>query len=461
MSKPVIAGPTYAEMRNPLLLPPEVRAAADAARGDEENPLNLFNINWKNTGDQVEKLVLPRELTGVQANIIVLSGRTFPSGSMKVGPAYVTLAEEESLHGLRPGDKTVIGPSTGNFGIGTAYVSRLKGYPAIVVMPDNMSTERYERIRKYGGELDLTPGTESDVILTLERTHSAYVAHPDQYVVLAQFELLPNYRFHRHVTGDAVVQAAKGIGNGRVAAFVSAPGSAGTLAAGDYVKSLWPDAKTVALEPRECSTLYDGGQGQHRIEGIGDKMVTLIHNVFNTDLLMLIHDEDTVRGMEVMQCATHILVDRLGVPSDVACHLYGKFGPSCVCNIIGAIKTAKYLGLGPDDNVVTIATDSYDRYPSVSEALYARNGGRPSDDQLEMWAKSAFLGASLGEIVDLNQPGQHRRLQEMKESLWTRFGYEAAYVRKMSGQEFWDAEYARIETIDPLVEEVRGALKVD
>ncbi len=248
--------------------------------------------------------------------------------------------------------------------------------------------------------LDLTPGTESDVILTLERTHAEYVSKPEEYVTLAQFELLPNYRFHRHVTGAALVEAVKGMGNGRVAAFVSAPGSAGTLAAGDYVKSLWSDSKIVALEPRECSTLYDGGQGQHRIEGIGDKMVTLIHNVFNTDLLMLIHDEDTVRGMEVMQTGTHILVDRLGVPEDVACHLFGKFGPSCICNIVGAIKTAKYLGLGPDDNVVTIATDSYDRYPSVSQALYGRNGGKPSDDQLELWAKAIFLGATTGETVD-------------------------------------------------------------
>ena len=145
----------------------------------------------------------------------------------------------------------------------------------------------------------------------------------------------------------------------------------------------------------------------------------------NSDLLMLIHDEDTVRGMEVMQSGTHVLVDRLGVPSEIACELLGKFGPSCICNIVGAIKTAKYLGLGPDDNVVTIATDSYDRYPSVSQALYARNGGKPTDDQLEMWAKSVFLGASLGEIVDLNQPGQHERLQQMKADLWTRFGYSA------------------------------------
>jgi hypothetical protein len=137
VSRSIIPGPTYAEMRNPMLLPAALRERANAARADERNPLNLFNINWKNTGDTVEKIVLPKELTGVQANIVVLSGRTFPSGSMKVGPAYATLAEREALEHLRPGDRTVIGPSTGNFGIGTAYISMLKGYKAIVVMPDN------------------------------------------------------------------------------------------------------------------------------------------------------------------------------------------------------------------------------------------------------------------------------------------------------------------------------------
>ena len=456
MTKPIVSGPTYGEMRNPLLLSPSLREAANAARSDELNPLNLFNINWKQTGDSVDCFVLPKELTGVQANIVVLSGRNFPSGSMKVGPAYATLAENEVLHHLRPGDRAVVGPSTGNFGIGTAYVSLLKGYQAVVVMPDNMSEERYDRIQKYKGRLDLTPGTESDVILTLERTHNEYVSKPDQYVVLAQFELLPNYRFHRHVTGAAVVEAVKGLGNGRVAAFASAPGSAGTLAAGDYVKSLYPEAKIVALEPRECPTLYDGGQGQHRIEGIGDKMVTLIHNVFNTDLLMLIHDEDTVRGMEVVQSGAHMLAERLGVPAEFARSLAGKLGPSGICNIVGAIKTAKYLGLGPQDNVVTIATDSYDRYPSVSQALYGRNRGMPDDNQLEQWAKSVFLGASLGEIVDLTRPGQQQRLHQMKADLWTRFGYSEAYIRQMADQSFWDAEYAKIKEIDPLIIQTRG-----
>ena len=459
MNRPIVPGPTYAEMRDPTRLPTGVRTAATAAlTASELAPLNLFNINWKNTGTEVESIILPKELTGVQANIIVLSGRNFPSGSMKVGPAYTTLAEAEALSGLRPGDRSIIGPSTGNFGIGTAYVSALKGYQAVVVMPDTMSQERYERIRKYGGELDLTPGTESDVILTLERTHNEYVSKPEQYVVLAQFELMPNYRFHRYVTGDAVERSAANVGNGQVAAFVSAPGSAGTLAAGDHVKSLYPDARTVALEPRQCATLFNGGQGQHRIEGIGDKMVTLIHNVYNTDLLMLINDEETVQGMEVIQSGTEALVDRLGVGSAEAQALRGKFGPSCICNIVGAVKTAKYLGLGPQDNVVTIATDSYDRYPSVSADLYQRHGGRPDLDTLETWAKAVFLGASTGEIIDLNLPGEHERLQTMKLDLWTRFGYSRDFIEGMASQIFWDDEFGKIEEIDPAIAEIRGQL---
>lgn len=459
MSSPIVQGPTYAEMRDPSLIPASIREKALAAlAADELAPVNLFNINWKNTGTDLERIILPKELTGVQANIIVLSGRTFPSGSMKVGPAYTTLAEAEALDNLRPGDRDIIGPSTGNFGIGTAYVSALKGYQAIVVMPDTMSQERYERIRKYGGDLDLTPGTESDVILTLERTHSEYVSKPHQYFVLAQFELMPNYRFHRYVTGDAVEKAAADVGNGRVAAFVSAPGSAGTLAAGDHIKSRFNDARTVALEPRQCSTLFDGGQGQHRIEGIGDKMVTLIHNVYNTDLLMLINDEETVQGMEVTQSGTEVLVDRLGLGSQAAESLRDKFGPSCICNIVGAIKTAKYLQLGPNDNVVTIATDSYDRYPSVSTELYQRHGGRPDKDTLEQWAKSVFLGATLGEVIDLNTAGQHDRLHEMKRSLWTRFGYSDETIGSMASQIYWDEECAKIEEIDPAIAALRGPL---
>ncbi|MFH0993151.1 MAG: pyridoxal-phosphate dependent enzyme, partial [bacterium] len=356
-------GPTYEEMLHPEKVDAKIREKALTAKvADELDPINLFNITWKNEQGRVNKIVLPKALTGVDANIIVLLGKTFPSGSHKVGPAYATLIEGCVDGEIIPGKHTILGPSTGNFGIGVSYICNLMKYDAIVIMPDNMSKERYERIRRYGAKLDLTPGTESDVILTLERTYELK-KNPD-YRALAQFELMPNYRFHRYVTGNSCVEAVQGIGNGRIACFTSAPGSAGTLAAGDQIKKAFPEAKIAALEPYECSTLMNGGRGQHRIEGIGDKMCTLIHNVLNTDFVALIKDDDCVRGLKIIHDAPEILIEA-GISKATAEGIAELFGVSSICNILGAIKMAKYLKLGPEDNVVTIATDGYDRYDSV------------------------------------------------------------------------------------------------
>ena len=440
-----VFGPTYEEMLRPGKLPAELRKQALAARGDELNSLNLFNITWRDEQNRVRHVVLPPALTGVEANIIVLLGRQFPSGSHKVGPAYATLMEGELAGEIRPGESTVIGPSTGNFGIGVAYIAKLKGYDAVVIMPEEMSAERYQRIRQYGGRLDLTAGSESDVILVLERTE-AYKRDP-RNKVLAQFELLPNYRFHRYVTGRSALEAAADCGDGRVAAFVAAPGSAGTLAAGDEIKSVFPDAAVCALEPRECSTLFNNGRGTHRIEGIGDKMVTLVHNVLTTDYVALIHDWDCIRGLKLMQEAEGAFGEQFRPAAGTEPALHGQFGISGVCNIIGSIKMAKKLGLGRDQNIVTIATDSFDRYPSVIEEMERKEGPVP-DSLLREWHQTIFLAANTSEILDVRPPAQKQRLFAQKEEVWTKFGYSAAYLRRMQSQSFWDAEYAQIAEVD-------------
>ena len=432
-----VPGPTYQEMLHPELLPP--------AGADELDPINLFNITWRGPDSRIRHIVLPRELTGIAANIVVLTGRYFPSGSHKVGPAYATLMEGELAGEIEPGENTIIGPSTGNFGIGVAYISHLKGYPAIVIMPEQMSDERYQRIRQYGGQLDLTPGSESDVILVLQRTEH-YKKDP-RNKILAQFELLSNYRFHRYVTGRSALEAAAQYGNGRVAAFVSAPGSAGTLAAADEIKARYPECLVCALEPKECSTLYNNGRGTHRIEGIGDKMVTLIHNVHTTDYLALIHDDDCVMGLELLERRRSLVERLLGRPRGYLDSLAGMFGISTICNIVGAIRMARYLGLGPEDNVVTIATDGMDRYPSVLANLEKRRG--PLDDaMLSASFEEIFRGGDVRDILDLRPPEQKQRLFGYKEQVWTGFGYSRPYLESMKSQSFWDAEFDRIGGID-------------
>jgi|ERR1051326_7488103 cysteine synthase len=409
----MIPGPSYEEMLNP----------------DRDRSGDLFNITWRAPDHSIRHVVLPKDLTGVDANILVLLGKYFPSGSHKVGPAYSTLMEGELAGEIAPGENTIIGPSTGNFGIGTAYVSRLKGYDAVVIMPDGMSAERYERIREYGGKLDLTPGSESDVILVLERVEE-YKKDP-RNKILAQFELLPNYRFHRYVTGRSVLEMARQYGNGRVAAFVSAPGSAGTLAAGDEIKASFEDCLVCAVEPKECSTLSNNGRGTHSIEGIGDKMVALIHNVLTTDYVLAVHDEDCIVGLDLIQ---------RGVLKDL-------FGISGVCNILGAIRFARYLKLGSDDNVVTVATDGFDRYPSVLVNLEKRRGP-VSDAQLADAFERVFRGGDPSDILDVRPHEQKDRLFGYKEAVWTTFNYSRAYLDSMKSQSFWDGEYDKIRDID-------------
>jgi len=431
-----VPGPAYREMLHPELLSPTIRRMAAAARADEFDPANLFNITWRNPEGVTHHVVLPTALTGVDANIIVMTGACFPSGSHKVGPAYATLMEAELNGEIEPGANTILGPSTGNFGIGAAYVARLKGYDAVVIMPRGMSAERYHRIRKYGAGLDLTEGSESDVIRVLERTEE--LKKDPRNKVLAQFELFPNYRFHRFVTGRSALSLARKYGDGRIAAFVSAPGSAGTLAAGDEIKTSYSDCVVCAVEPEECSTLFNNGCGTHAIEGIGDNMVTLIHNILTTDFVQTVRDSDCLAGLDILQYRAEFVEERLELGAGSLQPLQGLFGISGLCNVLAAIRLARFLDLGPRDNVVTVATDGFDRYPSVLAKL------PPLHDRFE----SVFRAFDRSKILDVRPPEQKERLFGYKEALWTRFNYTRAYLDRMKSQSFWEAEYAKIPAID-------------
>ncbi len=446
-------GPTYDEMLHPHLNTDAVQKKAKSALKNELDPYNLFNITWRKADGTINKVVLPSSLTGVDANIVVLLGKDFPSGSHKVGPAYATLMEGCVDGEIIPGKHTILGPSTGNFGIGVSYICNLMKFDSIVIMPDNMSKERYERIEQYGAKLDLTPGTESDVILTLERTFE--LKKNPSYRALAQFELFPNYRFHRHVTGNSAVEAVKAVGNGRIACFASAPGSAGTLAAGDYIKTVYPEAKVVALEPYECSTLMDGGRGQHRIEGIGDKMCTLIHNILTTDFIALIKDDDAVRGLKILRDGDAVLKD-YGISKKAFDTLRDCFGVSGIGNILGAIKMAKYLQLGVNDNVVTVATDGFDRYDSVIKDLENRYL-ETEDFVLKRWFKDIFMHMDTHHIKDVRSENNKQRLFKQKEDDWLKFGYQKDYLDKMRSIDFWDQEYQKVFTYNKKIKKLRGS----
>lgn len=452
MTREPLYGPTFAELANPALLAPALAERARAARAEPLSPDNLFNLHWYGADGALQKLVLPKALTGIDANIIVLTGRHFPTGAHKVGPAYSLVVEKQLEGATAPGRHTLVFPSTGNFGIGGAWVGPRMGYASTVVLPADMSAERFEKIRGYGAEVIATPGSESNVKEIFDKVHE--LRRDPKNCILNQFAELGNYRYHYAVTGAAAAASVSGVGDGRVAAFVSAMGSAGTIAAGDYLKAKFASCATVALEPQQCPTLYDCGYGAHAIEGIGDKHVTWIHNVLSTDLLFCIDDAETLRGLQLFEEGTATLVES-GVPEALARSLVGVFGMSGICNVLGAIKTARALGLGAGQNVVTVATDGFDRYPSVLQRLTQREGPQTREvalRRLELFhhARTDWMLAGTREV--------RRRWHNQKYYTWVeQQGKSVAELDAMLSPEFWLREQARVAELDRGILATRGA----
>jgi cysteine synthase A len=450
----VIHGPTYEEMRDPSRLPEKVRARALAAgREDPLDPANLFNITWRDASGRVRALLLPEALTGVSAPIVLLYARDLPTGSHKVGATYSVLMEHQLAGDVSPGDSTLVWPSTGNYGIGGAWVGPRMGYQSVVILPEEMSAERFEKIEAYGATAVKTPGCESNVKEIYDECRR--LAADPKVRVMNQFAEMANYRWHYHVTGAAAAGAVEELSAGRPAAFVSAMGSAGTIAAGDALKKRF-GTKIVGLEPVQCPTLSLNGYGGHAIEGIGDKHVTWIHHVGNLDAMMCIDDEECLLGLRLVSdpVGTAYLGGEAGL-GKFAARLSTLLGISGVCNILGAIKTARWLGLGQDEAVVTIATDGFDRYPSVMRRLAERAGPLTRETAREHLAR-IFHGQKLDWIAEGTRENRER-WHNLKYFTWVeQQGKTAEELDAQRSASWWSEEAAKAENVDRRLRETRG-----
>jgi cysteine synthase len=444
----VIFGPTFAEMREPSLLAAPLREKARVARARPLNPLNLWNLSWKADG-AVPFTVLPEALTGVRAPIVVISGRHFPTGSHKVGPAYSVLVEKQLDGVSSPGEHTLVFPSTGNFGIGGAWVGPRMGYRSLVVLPEEMSAERFERIRSYGADVIATPGCESNVKEIYDKVRELRADPRNR--ILNQFEEFGNYRFHFHCTGAAAEEALTSLGL-EAGAFVSAMGSAGTIAAGEGLRRKHPGLPVVAVEPMQCPTLHSVGFGGHRIEGIGDKHVTWIHNVWATDLLVCVDDLECLEGLQLLEEGQATLKAE-GLEAELIRSWSGFFGISAVCNILAAIRAAVHYGLGPKQAVVTVATDGFDRYPSVLRRLDEEQG--KMDREKAKRRVEIFRSRRTGWLLEAT-PEQRRRWHNQKYFTWVeQQGKTVAELRSQEDPAFWTAEQEKANEIDRRIRERR------
>lgn len=453
--------PTFKQMKNPALAPDSVKSRLAKVGLWDVNPLNLFRITWKNQPveqgggfDGVNFMELPSSLTGVPARVIVLIGKWFPTGAHKVGAAFGCLVPRLVTGQFEPTSQKAVWPSTGNFCRGGAYDSALLACQSIAILPEGMSRERFEWLSKIAGEVIATPGSESNVKEIFDKCWELRRSGQD-LMIFNQFEEFGNYLWHYEVTGHAmqeVLQRAMRPGD-EYRGMVSATGSAGTIASGDYMKQQFPSSKIVASEALQCPTLLENGFGAHRIEGIGDKHVPWIHNVKNTDMVVAIDDNAVVNIARLFnEPAGKALLVKKGVPAAIIERL-DLLGFSGISNMLSAIKFAKYFELGEKDIVLTILTDSMQLYQSRLQEMHKEYG---EYSELDASAHLAHYlhGQSTDNLLELTYI-ERRRVHNLKYFTWIEQQgrtYEEL-MAQWHDRNYWSGFQGQVEEIDALIEQ--------
>jgi cysteine synthase len=413
--------PTFAQLADPSTIPVPIAEALTAVDPDAADPLNLFRGHWYNDAtrrglvDVPEHLVLPPELTGVEATIVVALGDRFPMiRSHKVIAAYGCLAPRIVTGQFDPTIQRAVWPSTGNYCRGGVAISRIMGCRGVAVLPEGMSRERFEWLESWvadPADIVRTPGTESNVKEIYDRC--AELDREPDTVIFNQFSEFGNHLAHHVITGKALERLIESMQAAAprltLRAFVSATGSAGTIGAGDHLKERF-GSKTVAVEAAEVPTMLANGYGEHDIQGIGDKHIPLIHNVMATDFVVGVSDGAVDRLFLLFEtpAGRDHLVRRRGVAPE-AVEALSSLGLSAICNVVAAIKLARYERLGPDDLVVTVATDGAEMYRTEIERIVRREFPAGFD---ELAAAETFgrdvLGAATDRVLETTRADRDR-----------------------------------------------------
>ena len=457
--------PTFAEVADPSRAPRSIRETLAAIDPDAPHAANLYRVNWFNAIDRrgvataPVHVEIPGALSGVPARIVVVLGAPFPMiGAHKVLAAYACLAPRLVSGRFDPTRQRAVWPSTGNYCRGGVAISRILGCRGVAVLPAGMSAERFEWLERWVAspeDIVRTPGTESNVKEIYDRC--AELARDPANEIVNQFSEFGNYLGHWRCTGPALGGVFEALAEARpacrLAGFVAASGSSGTLGAGDYLKAKY-GARIAAVEAVECPTLLNNGYGEHNIQGIGDKHVPLIHNVMNTDLVIGVSDQatDGLNAVFNTETGRAYLHRRTGVAPELL-DLLRWFGLSSLCNLLAAIKLARHDDLGADDVVVTVATDGAALYASELRQYLERRGegGKLTDAMAAELYGQHLAGADTEHVLEAT-PRERERIFNLSYFTWVeQQGVGLADFERRKSQTFWRGLHDLVPQWDEMI----------
>ena len=453
--------PTFKQQKDPGRIPEAIVSGLKKVGLWDIDPLNLFRITWHNEpvahgggfGD-VNFVEFPKALTGVDARIVSVIGKWFPTGAHKVGAAFGCLVPRLVTGQFDPSTQKAVWPSTGNYCRGGAYDSTLLGCESIAILPEGMSRERFEWLTSVSGEIIKTPGSESNVKEIFDKCWELRESG-QSLVIFNQFDEFGNYLWHHEVTGPAILEVLERImgPEDKFRGFMSATGSAGTIACGDFLKKQFPTSKIAASEALQCPTLLRNGFGEHRIEGIGDKHVPWIHNIKNLDFVVAVDDETPISLMRLFnEPAGKKYLTSKGVPAALI-DMLDLLGISSIGNLVTAIKFARYYELGEHDIVMTVLTDSMEMYASRLQELNAERGEFADSDAAAVYARH-LQGLGIDNMEELTYYSR-KRIHNLKYYTWVeQQGKTYEEIQKQwDDDHYWESIPTCVDQIDALIEE--------
>jgi cysteine synthase len=454
--------PTFAELAEPERVPLAIRAPLARIDPDSPLPANLYRVNWFNDTSRTGQVAvpafveLPESLTGVEARIVLALGALFPMiRAHKVLAAYACLAPRLVTGRFDPTSQRAVWPSTGNYCRGGVAISRILDCRGVAVLPEGMSRERFDWLSDWVAspkDIVRTPGTESNVKEIYDEC--GVLARDPGNEIINQFSEFANYLVHWRCTGPALGRIFDALSDAnpslRLAGFVAASGSAGTLGAGDYLKSRH-GARIAVVEAVECPTLLMNGYGEHNIQGIGDKHVPLIHNAMNTDLVIGVSDRatDGLNAVFNTDAGCRYLAGKVGMLVRMLRYL----GLSSIANLIGAIKVARHYRLGPDDVVLSVATDGHELYASELERYLARrhNGSDMTEVLAAELVGEHLLGAGTDHVLEMTER-ERARIFNLGYFTWVeQQGIALADFERRRSQKFWTGLHGLVPLWDELI----------
>ena len=378
-------------------------------------------LNWRKTNGEINRVVLPKNMIGTKANIVVLVSDNFPTGSCNDGAAYFNLKNIYENKKQTSVEVCAFDSAIASY----AWAANQLGIKCTIKVPQMSHQYWIKKAKDFGAKIEFegVKNTDAARIIDLNKKKQNFVS---------QFQSFSGYEYHQAVTGNAIEKAVDGIGDSKVS-LLAYPSSSGALTgAAIYSKKKFPYSKNILVEPSESSTFYDNKKGTHKIYGMGYGFIPYIHNIYATDYVMLADEEEVIKTLKCIEDFSNKIASEFNIESKTIKAITQKFGLSTLASIICSINMAQQLRFNDQDNIVIISEDTSAPYKDLLKEEHIQ------DIDTKHTIEEALIKQKFRLFMDVTGQRQRERLFKKKTDFWMRRGSDENMLNKMRDKDYWN-----------------------